>query len=85
MCAVSQDTLLAYPDFNEHFYIHTGASNYQLGAKIIHNGKPIAFYRRKLTGSQTRYTVMEKELIIIVEKLKINSHNFIWSKVENIH
>ena len=27
--AVSQDTLLAYPDFNEHFDIHTDARDYQ--------------------------------------------------------
>ena len=40
---VSQETLLAYPDFNESFYIHTDARDCQLGAVIIQNGKPIAF------------------------------------------
>ena len=48
--AVPQETLLAYPDFNEHFDIHTDSRDYQLGAVIIHNGKPIAFFIRKLTG-----------------------------------
>ena len=38
----------------------------QLGAVISQDGKPIAFYRRKLTGPQTRYTVTEKELLTIV-------------------
>ena len=28
-CAVVQDTLLAYPDFNECFDIHTDAIDYQ--------------------------------------------------------
>ena len=28
--AVSQETLLEYPDFNRHFDIHTDVSNYQL-------------------------------------------------------
>ena len=51
--AVSQDILLTYPDFNEQFHIHTDNSNYQLGAVIIQNGKPIAFYSHKLTGPQT--------------------------------
>ena len=56
-CVVSQDTLLAYTDFNKRFDIHMDASNYQLGAVIFHNGKSIAFYSRKLTGLQTWYTV----------------------------
>ena len=37
---------------------------------IIHNGKPIALYIRKLTGPRTQYIVMEKELISIVKTLK---------------
>ena len=46
-CCVSQNTLLAYPDFNKRFDMHTNASDYQLGAVIIQNGKPIAFHSRK--------------------------------------
>eukprot|EP00957_Ditylum_brightwellii_P103406 7879445-Ditylum_brightwellii.AAC.1 len=30
--AVARNTLLAYPDFNEKFEIHTNASKHQLGA-----------------------------------------------------
>ena len=67
---VSQDTLLAYPDFNERFDIHTDYSDYQLGAVISQNGKPIDFYIRKLTGPQTRYKVTENSLLSIVETLK---------------
>ena len=66
---VSQDTLLAYPYFNTRFDIHTDASDYHLGAVIIHNGKQISFYSRKITGPQTWYTVTEKELLSIVETL----------------
>ena len=58
--AVSQDILLLYPDFNKCFYIHTDARDYQLGAVISQNSKPIAFYSRKLKGQQTQYTVIEK-------------------------
>ena len=59
-CTISHDTLLAYPYFNKRFDIHTDPSDYQLGAVIIQNGKPIAFYSRKLTEIQKRYTVTEK-------------------------
>ena len=34
-CAVSQDTLLAYPDFNGRFDIYTYDSDYQLVAVIV--------------------------------------------------
>ena len=62
--------MLAYPDFTQRFDLHTDTSDYQLGAVISQKGRPIAFYSRKLTGAQTRYTVTEKELLSIVEVLK---------------
>ena len=68
--AVSQDTLLACPDFNKQFDIHKDDRDYQLVAVISQNNKPIAFNRSKLTGPQTQYTVTEKELPSIVEILK---------------
>ena len=67
---VGRDVLLAYPDFNEKFIIHADASKTQLGGIISQKGKPIAFYSRKLTDAQTRYTTTERELLSIVETLK---------------
>ena len=60
-------TLLACPDFKEEFKIHTDARNFQLGASRRHKVKLIAFYSRKLTGSQKMYTVTEKDLLSIWE------------------
>jgi hypothetical protein len=68
--AISREVMLSYPDFNKPFEIHTDASNYQLGAVISQDGKPIAFFSRKLNDAQTRYTTTEKELLSIVETLK---------------
>ena len=45
---VSRDICLAYPDFNSTFEIYTDASNTQLGAVIVQNDRPLAFYSRKL-------------------------------------
>jgi hypothetical protein len=70
---ISKGVLLAYPDFNEEFVIHTDASHTQLGAVISQKGKPIAFYSHKLTPEQTScYTTTERELLSqhIVEALK---------------
>ena len=67
---IAKEVMLAYPDFNNPFVIHTDASHYQLGAVISQDGKPIAFYSRKLNPAQTRYTTTERELLSIVETLK---------------
>ena len=67
---IARETLLAYPNFNLPFHIHTDASDVQLGTCISQEGKPIAFYSRKLNPAQTRYTTTEQELLSIVETLK---------------
>ena len=56
------------------------ASDLQLGAVISQNGKPIAFYSRKLNPAQTRYTTTKKELLAIVETLKEFKNILAWAK-----
>ena len=45
------EVLLAYPDFNAPFQIHTVASKTQIGAVISQNGKPIVFYSCKMNST----------------------------------
>ncbi len=68
--SMARETLLAYPDFNIEFHIHTDESYIQLGAVISREGRNIAFYSRNLNPAQTRYTVGERGLLSIVEVLK---------------
>lgn len=68
--AISREVMLTYPDFTKKFIIHTDASDFQLGAVISQEEKPIAFYSRKLSSSQRNYTTGEKEMLSIVETLK---------------
>ena len=63
---VARDTLLTYSGFNEIFKIHTDASSFQLVSVVIHKGRVIAFYSRKLTSAQKWYSVTDIELLIIV-------------------
>ena len=67
---VARNDLLAYPDFNEEFKIHTNASDFQLGAFIRQKFKTISFDSRKVTDAQKSYTVTEKYLLIMIETLK---------------
>ena len=64
------DTLFDYPDLNEDVKIHTNYSKFQLRAVIIRKENPIVFYSRKLTDVQKRYTVTEKEFLIIAKTIK---------------
>ncbi len=61
-----QKVVLAYPDFSKPFKIYTDAYTTQLGAVI----RPIAFFSRKLSKAQQKYSVTKIELLVIVETLK---------------
>jgi hypothetical protein len=67
---VSTETLLTFPDFEKEFHVYTDASNKQLGAVIMQEGKPLDFYSRNLNSAQICYTTGEQELLSIVESLK---------------
>jgi hypothetical protein len=68
--------LLSFPDFNREFYIYTDASKYQMGPVILQKKEdgtwsgPIAYFSKKLSDAQKKYTVMEQELLSIVKTLK---------------
>jgi hypothetical protein len=67
---VSPERLLVFPDFEKEFHVYTDASNKQLGAVIIQEGEPLAFYSRKLNSARTHHTSGEQELLCIIETLK---------------
>jgi len=67
---IAKETLLACPNFNEPFQIHTDASRCQLWAVVSQEGKPIAFHSHKLNPAQTRCTTAERELLSAAETLK---------------
>jgi hypothetical protein len=62
--------VLAYPDFSKVFEIYTDASSKQLGAVITQDNRPIAFFSRKLSDAQHKYSVTKIELLAIIKTLK---------------
>ena len=67
---VAKDVLLAYPDYSWEFEIYTDALSKQLGSVITQGNRLLAFFSRKLSAAQQKYSVTELELLAIVETLK---------------
>lgn len=66
--------LLQFPDFKKPFILTTDASNYAIGAVLsqgpIGSDKPIAYFSKTLSDTQTRYSTIEKELYAVLEGVK---------------
>ncbi len=67
---MTANALAAYPAHNKQFNVYTDASDFQLGACIIQEGIPVAYFSQKLMKSQQNYTTMEEEMLFIVATLE---------------
>ena len=67
---LTKHVTLAFPDFEKPFDLYTDASDQQLGAILVEDGKHLGFYTRKFNSAQLNYTVGEKELLGIIEGFK---------------
>ncbi len=57
---MAAEVLCAYPDHNKPLIIYTDASNYQLGACIMQDDRPVAYYSRKLNSAQCYYATIDE-------------------------
>ena len=68
--AITEEPVLALPDHTKPYEVQTDASDFAIGGVLMQDGHPIAFENRKLNDTERRYTVQEKEMIVVVHCLR---------------
>jgi hypothetical protein len=63
--AIEKEVVLAYPNFLKPFEVYIDTSSTQLGAMIAQDNRSIAFFSRKLSKMQQKYSVREIELLAV--------------------
>lgn len=70
--------VLIYPDLKQTFIVTTDASDYAVGAVIsqgdIPHDRPIHYFSKTLGPAQSKYSVIEKELLAIVWAIESFRH-----------
>ena len=66
--------VLKTASWDEPFEVITDASNIAIGAVLQQDGRPVAFFSKKLDDAQRNYSVYDKELYAVLSALQHWKH-----------
>lgn len=73
--------VLALPDFKQPFLLETDASGHGIGAVLMQQGRPLAYYSSALCPRNAALSTYEKEALAILEALKKWRHYLLGNSV----
>jgi hypothetical protein len=71
--------LLQLPDFGKTFALEFDANGIGIGGMLLQEGKHVAYFSEKLSGSSLNYSTYDKELYSLVRVLETWQH-YLWPK-----